>query len=522
MEQLTPLDNFFCLLEQPNAPMQIGGLMILDQSTAANGFLRHKELLTYIEDRLHLAKGFRQRIVESPYGIDYPYAVEDENFDLEFHVRHMGLPAPGDWRQLCILTARIMSRPLDMQRPPWELYIIERLDNVEGIPENSFAVILKIHHAIADGISAAEMITALLQTHPEQEPHYSNSPWVAERAPGRLEMWARATPNLAGQVWRSASQGVKAVHNTLQVRGQLSDSGRESLEVPRTRFNDTLTPHRVFDATEWPIEDAKALTQLVDGAKINDVMVSVIGGAVRRYMKLIDELPDSSMVALCPISVRTQAALKDGGNKVSGMRIAIGSDIEDPIDRMRAIQEQTDLGKKVLNQSMADALDSWVAALPPVYGNALKALSHRFHLQARMPPLANTLITNVQSPTLHANLYMAGAKIVSSFGVPPLAHGFGFGHVVGNSTGRVNVSVGADRTMLPDTDLYIECLKQSFLQHQEALSIKIKDDEKNQANKRLKKAASNKEVKKKKTKPRTSKPKKVNGSDSKEQASSLQ
>ncbi|MCV6625412.1 MAG: wax ester/triacylglycerol synthase family O-acyltransferase [Cellvibrionaceae bacterium] len=470
MEQLTPLDNLFCLLEQPNAPMHIGALLILDQSTAPKGFLCHKELLEYIKDRLHLAKGFRRCIVDSPLGVDFPYAVADEHFDLEFHVRHMGLPTPGDWNQLCVLTGRIMSRPLDMQRPPWELYIIERLDNIEGIPENSFAVMLKIHHAIADGISATEMLNALLQFGPDEEPPQHHRPWVAERSPGKLEMWARAAPNIAGQLLRSGRDGYKALRATLKVRKALKEAGRYSLTVPRTRFNENLTPHRVFDAIEWPIAEAKALTELAPDSKINDVMVSVIAGAMRHYMLGLNELPELSLVAFCPISVRSKAAQKDGGNKVSGMRVEMGTHIADPIERMQFIQEQTALGKKVINANMADALESGLGAVPPFYGNILKGINTRFGLQSRIPPLANTLITNVQGPTLNNDLYLAGAKVVSCFGIPPLSHGFGFGHVVGNSTGRVNVSVSADRTMLSDTSVYIGCLQQSFDEHEQALS----------------------------------------------------
>lgn len=478
MDKLSPLDNVFCFLEQANAPMQIGGLMILDQSTAPNGFLRHKELLQYVQDRLHLSKGFRRRIVDSPYGIDYPYSVEDENFDIEFHVRHMGLPSPGDWRQLSILTARIMSRPLDMQRPPWELYIIERLDNVEGTPENSFAVILKVHHAIADGMSATEMVTALMQESPDQAAPRQTRPWISERAPGRLEMWARAAPNLAGQVFRSALYGGKALGGALKLRQKIKQAGVDAISVPRTRFNDGLTPHRIFDARQWPITDVKKVCKLIDGAKINDVMVSVIGGALRHYLQELSELPNDSLVALCPISVRPSNAEKDGGNLVSGMRIQVGSNISTPTERLQNIVDQSEVGKTVVNDNMAESIDSALAAIPPIATSMTKALTERFKLMQLMPPVVNTLITNVPSPVLHADLYLAGAKIVSTFGIPPLVHGMGLGHVVGNSKGKVNISVGADRTLLTQPDTYMACLEKSFQEHLDALAIKLAGEEK--------------------------------------------
>lgn len=470
MKQLSPLDSVFCLLEDANAPMHIGALLIFDQSELPNGFLRHKELLEYVQDRLHLSKGFRRKIVTPPAGIDYPYAVEDENFDLEFHVRHMGLPYPGDWRQLSILTARLISRPLDMSRPPWEMYIIERLDNIEGIPADSFAVVIKVHHAIVDGISAGEMMTALLQSDPNEASPAPQEPWIAERTPGPLELWARTAPNLLKQGWNTVSQGSKAVVASVKLNASMNQSKLKLPKVERTRFNDKLSPHRVFDAVEWPIAAIKELRQLVPKATLNDVIVSIIGGALRSYMDSINEPLDGSMVALCPISVRTDAAIKDGGNQVSGMRIAIGSDIEDPVERLASIQRATVQGKQSINADMATAMESWVAAIPPIYSNVAKAMADRFDLLVKMPQFINTLITNVPSPALNMDLYLAGAKMLRSYGIPPLTHGMGMGHVVGNSRGTINISVGADRVMMPDTACYIEMLQASYQQHRAALT----------------------------------------------------
>jgi diacylglycerol O-acyltransferase len=151
MKQLGVLDSAFINLEQPNTPQHIGGLGIYDPSTAPGGFVRFKQVISSFERRLATMPLFRTRLVEVPGGLDKPYWMRDENFDVEFHLRHIALPHPGDWRQLCIQAARLHARPLDMTRPLWEVYIIEGLDKIPNIPQGSFAVYTKIHHSLVDG-----------------------------------------------------------------------------------------------------------------------------------------------------------------------------------------------------------------------------------------------------------------------------------------------------------------------------------------------------------------------------------
>ena len=153
MQQLSGMDASFLYAETPRAHMAGGGIAIYDPSTAPDGRVTFKGILDHIDKRLHEARVFRQRLVRVPFDLDHPYWIEDPDFDLEFHVRHIALPAPGDWRQLCIQVARLVSRPLDLDRPLWEFYVVEGLDNVEGVPRGSFAVVTKVHHAAIDGMS---------------------------------------------------------------------------------------------------------------------------------------------------------------------------------------------------------------------------------------------------------------------------------------------------------------------------------------------------------------------------------
>ena len=204
MEQLSGLDSAFLNLETRSAPTHVGGVAIYDQSSAPEGQVTFKGILTNVESRLHLARCFRQKIVQVPFGFDHPYWIEDANFDLEFHVRHIALPKPGDWRQLCIQIARLHARPLDLDKPLWEMYVIEGLDQVEGLPAGSFAILTKIHHAAIDGVSGVELTAAIHDLEPQATVPESDSRWVPEAEPSFVELALRSTVNNIRQPLRFA------------------------------------------------------------------------------------------------------------------------------------------------------------------------------------------------------------------------------------------------------------------------------------------------------------------------------
>jgi diacylglycerol O-acyltransferase len=195
MQQLSSLDASFLYFETPNAPMHVGGIMIYDQSTAPGGKVTFRGILSNFEKRLHLARCFRQRLAYVPFNLDHPYWIEDPDFDLEFHVRHIALPKPGDWRQLCIQAARLHSRPLDHNHPLWEIYVIEGLDNVPELPKGSFAIVFKIHHAAIDGVTGAEIISALHDLDPASEPPQAKKEWSPDSVPGDGELLTRTMFN---------------------------------------------------------------------------------------------------------------------------------------------------------------------------------------------------------------------------------------------------------------------------------------------------------------------------------------
>ena len=213
------------------------------------------EFLQHIASRLHLAPSARERLAFVPLNLDHPYWISDPNFDLEYHVRHVALPKPGDWTQLMRLAGRLHSLPLDMTRPLWEFWLVEGLDAIPGLPAGSYSIIWKLHHAAADALGSTEILSVLHDTEPDVKPMAAVEPWVADREPGQLELLIRAQLNNLRQPFRIAQLIGEAVPALRRLRDrqrvQRVEKPKEDLPVPRTRFNGRIrAPRRVVEAQE--------------------------------------------------------------------------------------------------------------------------------------------------------------------------------------------------------------------------------------------------------------------------------
>ena len=461
MEQLSGLDATFINMETRSAPTHVGGLAIYDQSTAPEGHVTFKGILSNLESRLHLARCFRQKIVRVPFGFDHPYWIEDPEFDLEFHVRHIALPKPGDWRQLCIQAARLHARPLDLDKPLWEMYVIEGLDHVDGLPEGSFAILTKIHHAAIDGVSGVEMTAAIHDLTPDATPPRPDRPWVPESEPTLLELALRSTVNNIRQPIRFARIVSEAAPPAIRALLQPRDENVEkSATVPRTRFNGRVSPHRVFEAKSFSLADVKQVRKSVEGATVNDVILAVCGGALRKYLDHHNELPRETLSAFAPISTRTEAQKGQAGNQVSGMFVELHTDEGDPMKRLEKVYRSTvsskEMSKAVGARSMTDVTQTMPGALAGISGR----LVARTGLMSRMRPIANCVVTNIPGPQIP--LYFTGAKMVANFGLGLPMEGLGLFHIVLSYNGAITVSVTACRDQLPDPEFYAECLEESF------------------------------------------------------------
>ncbi len=470
MEQLTGLDASFLYLDQKKAPMHIGSLCIYDPSTAPNGFVRFKDILKFIEERLPMAKTFRQKLARVPLGVDHPYWVEDDDFDLEFHVRHIALPEPGDWRQLCIQAARIFSRPLDMDRPLWEITVIEGLDNVEGVPKGSFAFVTKIHHAGIDGVSGVDIMNALHSITPDVTLPTDIPTWKPERRPTAPEMLLRGYVGALKNPFRWVDLIGRSVPGAARVvKGLIKkEFGIEALrKVPKTRLNQSISANRVFDGRTFPLADIKAIKNELPGAKVNDVMLAVVGGGLRKYLARHGEVHDDSLVALAPISVRSEGEANQMGNQVSGMSVRLGTHIADPRERFLAVYEGTQDSKALTNAMGARQLSEVAKMAPALFTGLAARLYSEFGFANRMRPFFNTVVTNIPGPPIP--IYSAGAKMVSFYGMLCLTDGIGLGHIIESYVGNISVSFTACRKLMPDPEFYAECLEDSFDELKEAM-----------------------------------------------------
>jgi len=463
MQQLTGIDTLFLTQETERTPLHISPLLIYDPSTAPGGKVRFKDILRLFGSRLHLAPIFRRRLVEVPMGLDYPYWVEADDFDLEFHVRHIALPQPGDWRQLCIQVARLHARILDRSRPLWEAYVIEGLDNIEGLPKGCFALFLKMHHAAIDGVSGAEIIGAIHDTEPRAVPHESPAaaPWQPEAPPSQTQLVMRAWLNNLRQPVRLAQTVGSLLPAAKRIRDGLRENRFRTIrERVNTRFNGRIGPHRVVNARFFPLAQIKAIKDLVPGATVNDVVVTIVAGALRNYLLAKGELPAVSLVAGAPINVRTEADQGSGGNLVSMMTLSIYTDIADPIERLHQVHDECLSSKEYSSAVGARTLTDLTQTIPArVAALGFRAASQTMLMTGATSPI-NTIISNVPGPQVP--LYMAGARLLCSAGCGPLLDHMGLFHAVLSYHGGISVTVTACRDMLPDPDFYAECIHASY------------------------------------------------------------
>lgn len=467
MRQLSEHDAAYIYSDSAHTNSNVTLLHIYDQSTAPGGKIRFKQILAHVDSRLERLPVFRQKILRVPLDLDYPYWVEDERFDLEYHVRHLALPKPGDWRQFCIQASRIHARPFDLQRPLWEMYVIEGLDSFLDLPVGSFAVLLKIHHAAIDVAHGNEITTLLHDLSPDSRPPAPPAPWFPEPAPGNLGLLVRAGFNVATFPLRMAKP---LARNWASLKSTLKTFAGEFIgrphEFPMTRFNTEVSPHRVFETRRFALKDFKAMRGLAADATVNDVVLAVCAGGLRRYLDLQGELPDDSLVAAAPIAVR--GAHAKGATKkpasFSWVRVALATDILDPVERLAEIQATTS-SSIVMAQAVGARELTQLAQYAPSAAIAVtsKMLRSASALLGDWTPLANCAINNIPGPQVP--LYLQGARLTYLSAIMPISDGMGLVFSVTSYNDMIAISFTACYEQLPDPEVFAQCLRDSFQEY---------------------------------------------------------
>ena len=439
MERLTGLDAGFLYMETPSLHMHTLKISVIDPSSIPGGynFQLFKDVLA---ERLHLLPPFRRRVVEVPMRVHHPVWIEDPNFDLSHHVRRVGCPSPGGMREFAELVSDIASRQLERQRPLWEIWVIE------GLEDGKIAFVAKIHHSVADGIAAASLLANVAadltgQATPEA--------WRPEPVPGRWELFRDAVRDLGREVaglprlLRTTLRNMRAVRRK-RVEADLAPP--LPFQTPKTRFNTALTPHRIFTMSTLSLDDVKIVKNAFD-ATVNDVVLAVVAGALRRYLSERGELPDRPLVAGVPVSTAADPE-RLGGNKVSNMFTALRTDIADPIERLRAIHEVTKAAKEFHNVLGSEMLRDWSEITPPRPFAWFMRMYSRRELATRHRPPINLVVSNVPGP--RTPLSIADANIVALYSMGPILEGIGLNVTVWSYVDSMNFGLVSCPEFAPD------------------------------------------------------------------------
>jgi diacylglycerol O-acyltransferase / wax synthase len=456
MQQLTGLDASFLALETANTTGHVGGLSILDPVGAPKP-LTLARLTEVMAERLPLVPVLRQRLLNVPLGLDQPYWIDDPDFDIEYHVRELALPRPGSDAQLNEQVSRLHARPLDRSRPLWEIYLIT------GLAKKRAAVYTKIHHAAIDGASGAELLTVLLDLTPAGRELPPVEPWHPEKAPSWAELTARATAKAAWrpvQTVRLTNEMVKVLPtlapavNTL-VGGMLGLNRGDGAVIPTTLgrapatpFNKPITPHRRFAFRSVDLDTVKKIKN-VFGVSVNDVVMAMCAGALRRWLAGHDALPDQPLIAMIPVSVRDPASKGAMGNRVSAMLAMLPTNVTDPGRRLEIVHQATRIAKAqqaAIPQGLVDQISDFS---PPALTARAARVVFATGLLHRLPPF-NVTISNVPGPNVP--VYLCGARLLAHYPVSVVTDGQGLNITLVGYLGQLHFGLVSCRELVPDLD----------------------------------------------------------------------
>jgi len=450
-DRLSGLDSSFLHIERDGAHMHVAACALFEGTAPT-----HEELIGAIESRLHLVPRYRQRLAFVPLGQGRPVWVDDPHFNVAYHVRHTALPKPGGEDQLMRLTGRVFSQALDRSKPLWEIWL------VEGVADRRFAVLSKTHHALVDGISGIDIMTVLFDSSPEPMPVAPpDHEWVARPLPTDIQLLAEALLERA-TVPAEMVRGVRAVvrgPRAVATRAAKATAALGALALgglqpaPSSLLNVPIGPHRRFTWVRGDLEQFKAVKNSL-GATVNDVVLTVVTGALGRYMRLHGEVTDGvELRAMVPVSVRADVERGALGNRVAAMWAPLPVGLTDPVERLETISASMREVKESGQAVGAQVLTTLTGFAPPTI------VSQAARLQARQR-LFNLVVTNVPGPQIP--LYLLGRELEAIFPMVPLATNTALGIAIMSYNGQLNFGLSGDYDALADIDTLADELRSSI------------------------------------------------------------
>jgi diacylglycerol O-acyltransferase len=442
LRRLTGLDAAFLSAEHPGNLLHMMGVLVLDPSSVPGGytFERFRDFLAL---RLPALTPLRRRLVEVPGGLAPPLWTEEAAVDVDLHLRRAAVPSPGGPRELAAMAAEMLERPLDRSRPLWEMAM------VEGLAGGRLAVLAKVHHAMMDGMAGMKLMASLFATTPE----LGEAPRVVarepDRVPGRVELLVRAVPWLLRQPRRAAWAGLRTTRSTLGRVGRALSGGSgpkaPPVHVSRSWFNVEVTPYRAVALQSLALADLREIGHAA-GASVNDVMLAVVGGALRSYLTRRGVPTDAPLVAGVPLAVRGEG--DERANAVTSVSVGLATDLADPAERLRAIHAAMTAHKGQRGGTLGEDLAAWADVPPPLVFSLISSAYIELHLGERLDPICNVIVSSVPGPP--ETLYLAGARLVGIHPLGPVYSGVALNVTAIGCGESLDIGLVACRGRMPD------------------------------------------------------------------------
>lgn len=443
LQRLSGLDASFLYLETAAQPLHVCSVLEIDTSTMPGGY-SFDRLRDALGLRIRAMPEFREKLADNRLNLDHPVWVEDEDFDVDRHLHRIGLPAPGGRVELSEICGHIASLTLDRSRPLWEMWVIENVGGTDPHDGGRLAVLTKVHHAGVDGVTGANLMSQLCTTEPDAPPP---DPVDGAGTAGDLEIAVSGAVRFVTRPLKLANvvpSTVSTVVDTVR-RARSGLTMAAPFAAPKTAFNANVTGRRNVAFAQLDLEDVKTVKNHF-GVKVNDVVMALVAGVLRRFLLDRGELPDSTLVAMVPVSVHDKSD-REGRNQVSGMFSTLETTIEDPAERLKAIADANSVAKQHSSAIGATLLQDWTQfAAPAVFGVAMRVFARSNLSGAR--PVHNLVISNVPGPQVP--LYFLGAEVKAMYPLGPIFHGSGLNITVMSLAGSLDVGLISCPDLLPD------------------------------------------------------------------------
>ena len=443
MQRLSGLDASFLYLETAAQPLHVCSILELDTASMPGGYTFDR-LRVALSLRIKAMPEFREKLADSRFNLDHPVWVEDKDFDVDRHLHRIGLPSPGGRNELAEICGHIASLPLDRARPLWEMWVIENVAGTDAHDGGRIAVMTKVHHAGVDGVTGANLMSKLCTTEPDAPPP---DPVEGAGEASSLEIAVSGAVRFAGRPLQLANMvpsTLSSVFDTVK-RARSGLTMAAPFAAPQTPFNANVTTHRNVAFAQLDLDEIKTVKNHF-GVKLNDVVMALVAGVLRKFLLDRGELPDNTLVAMVPVSVHGKSD-RPGRNQVSGMFSKLETSIEDPAQRLEVIAEGNSVAKQHSSGISATLLQDWSQfAAPAVFGVAMRVYASSRLSGAR--PVHNLVVSNVPGPQMP--LFMLGCEVEAMYPLGPIFHGSALNITVMSLNGTLDVGIVSCPELLPD------------------------------------------------------------------------